>query len=184
VPVSILNRWNGSVIATVEDTDDLREAVIRLVRKGVSLRAANLSAANLNAADLRDADRSGADLDPIKNDFFAVLSYAPAEVPALIAALDAGRVNGSCYTDGECGCLIGTLSIASGNKPSDEMACAAVHGLSGNSSRPAECFFLPIGKGSTPENNQHAKLARDWAAEWLTRMQLAFSTKEPATQPA
>ena len=60
MPVSIKNRWNGEIIATVEDTDDLREAVIRLVRKGVSLRGADLNGANLSDANLRGANLSGA----------------------------------------------------------------------------------------------------------------------------
>jgi hypothetical protein len=103
------------------------------------------------------------------------LSYAPAEVPALIAALESGRVNGSAYSDGECGCLIGTLSIASGTSAENINACEIVHGLHGSVSRPIERFFLSIGKGDTPENNQAAKLVRDWAAEWLERMRAAFT---------
>ena len=62
MPVSIKNRWNGEVIATVEDTDDLREAVIRLVRKGVSLQSANLRDSNLSDSDLRGSDLRGSDL--------------------------------------------------------------------------------------------------------------------------
>ena len=38
--------------------------------------------------------------------------------------------------------------------------------------------FMRIGKGDTPETNSSAKLARDWAAEWLQGMQLAFGPKE------
>jgi hypothetical protein len=109
-----------------------------------------------------------------------VLAFAPLEVPALIAALEAGRVNGSCYTDGECGCLIGTLAIAGGADPSNDDACSVVHGLEGNAGRPAEVFFAAILKGDTPENSQPAKLAHDWAVEWLGRMTAAFGKSELA----
>jgi hypothetical protein len=198
--VIVKNRWNGETIATVEDADSVREAVIRLVKQGVDLSWANLSGANLSKANLSEAnlsganlsvadlsgadlsganlsvaDLSGANLSPIRDDLFAVLSHAPREVPALIAALDAGRVNGSCYTDGECGCLVGTLSMAAGSDPKSIVACSAVRDLRGNDSRPIERFFLSIEKGDTPANSQFAKLARDWAAEWLDRMRSSFS---------
>ena len=56
MPVTITNRWNGEPIATCEDTDDLREAVIRLTRRGVRLQGANLRYADLRSANLRSAD--------------------------------------------------------------------------------------------------------------------------------
>ena len=62
MPVTITNRWNGEPIATCEDTDDLREAVIRLTRRGVRLQGANLRSANLRYADLRSADLRSANL--------------------------------------------------------------------------------------------------------------------------
>jgi hypothetical protein len=159
MPISIYSRWDSAkVIATVENTDDLREAVIRLVNQGVDLYEANLT--------------------PIRNDFYAVLSETPAEVASLIEALAAGRVNGSTYSDGECGCLVGTLAIAAGANAKDADDCSAVHGLKGDSDRPIERFFMAIKKGDTPETNQFAKLAHGWAVEWLGRMQAAFGSKE------
>lgn len=140
--------------------------------------------ADLTGADLTGAVLRGADLTPIRDDFFAVLSFATAEVPALIAALDAGRVNGSCYTDGECGCLVGTLAIAAGADPKDAESCDAVHGLEGSPSRPAELFFAAIRKGDTPETSQHAKIARDWAQQFWDRMQSAFGPRAAPTEAA
>ena len=94
-------------------------------------------------------------------------------MPALIAALEAGRVNGSTYSDGECGCLVGTLAIASGKNPAID-ACDVVGSLRGDGNRPAERFFLAIKKGDTPETSQFAKIAHEWASEWLARMRAAF----------
>jgi hypothetical protein len=94
---------------------------------GADLRSANLSSANLRSADLSGADLSGADLSSIKYDLWAVLAHAPREVSMLIEMLKSGRVNGTCYSDGQCGCLVGTLAIASGaidriNRPAVESA--------------------------------------------------------------
>jgi len=189
MPITIKNRWTHAVIATVEDTDDLREAVIRLVKQGVDLRGANLTdadltEANLDGADLAradltganltDADLTDADLTPIENDLYAVFAWTPAEVPALIAALEQGRVNGSCYSDGACGCLIGTLAMAAGADPKSRPDCEVVHGLKGDSGRPIESLFLAIQKGDTPETNPVAKLVHGWATGWLSRMRAAF----------
>jgi len=185
----IKHRWTSAVIFELE-CRSLRLCVEAAVKQRVSLYAADLRGADLSGADLRAADLSNADLraadlsgadlrgtnlTPILDDFYAVLSQAPAEVPALIAALDAGRVNGSMYSDGECGCLIGTLAIASGIDPQERGKCQSVHDLAGNGWRPAERFFLSIQKGHTPENSQPAKLARDWAQAWLDRMRAAFA---------
>lgn len=264
-----IKSYTGEMIARVDNTDDLREAVTRLARQGVSLRYADLSGADLGGADLTgadlsqanltnanlsgadlyganlvdanlvDADLRGADLNsadlydadlcdtnlhganlsganlrnatlndayltgsdlygvdftgadvrgvrlagarlnnnanlaPFRDDLYAVLSHAPVEVPALIKALERGKVNGSVYCDGECGCLIGTLALAAGAKKTN-LACSVVHNLQGNGSRPIEMFFLAIRKGDTPGNNQFAKLAHEWATEWLEQMRAAF----------
>ena len=57
----IKNRWNGSVIFSVE-TESLKLCVLAAVKARVSLSGANLSGANLSEAKLRGAKLSGANL--------------------------------------------------------------------------------------------------------------------------
>lgn len=149
MPITIKNRWTGDAIVTVEDADSIREAVIRLARQGISLQ--------------------GAELTAVRDDLFAVLSSAPSEVPALIAALEEGKVDGSTYT-GDCACLVGTIANARHCGIND------IPGLSPDSFRPAEVWFLSIKPGHTPENSLPAKLAHQWASDWLSRMRAAFAT--------
>ncbi len=134
---------------------------------GADLRGANLRGADLGGANLCDANLRGADLTPIRDDLWAVLSGAPAEVPALLAKLRDGEVDGSCYS-GACACLVGTLANARG---CDYTALGTV---TPNSARPAERFFLAIDQGDTPETSQAAKLAEGWISEWLAAMRQAF----------
>ena len=148
---------------------DLRDADLR----DADLSCANLSGAELSGAELRDADLRGANLScanltPIRDDIWAVLSSAPREVPALIDALKAGRVDGSTYS-GECSCLIGTIARTRAT------AIENLGSLKPNSSRPAECFFMGICKGDTPETNQFSALALQWSQEWLDNMRAAFA---------
>ena len=150
----------------------LRGAVLRgAVLRGADLTGADLTGADLRGADLTGADLTGAILTPIKDDLFAVLSYQPHEVPALIKALAEGRVKGSTYT-GTCACLVGTLA--------NEAHCnyeRLVSGLKPNASRPIERFFLAINEGDTPETSQFSALAHEWATEWYNRMTATFSPK-------
>jgi hypothetical protein len=142
---------------------------------GANLRDADLSGADLSGANLRDADLSGANLSganllPIKADFIEVISQAPREVPALIEALKAGRVDGSTYS-GECACLVGTIANARGiDVDSAEL------GIPKDSSRPVERFFMAIRKGDTPETNAASKLALEWAEAWLDTQRKAFAS--------
>ena len=134
------------------------------------LRGADLTGADLTDADLRGADLRGADLTPIRDDLWAVLSAAPAEVSGLLAAIHEGRIDGSAYT-GTCACLVGTIANIRGCE------YTALSGLSANSGRPAERFFLALRPGDTPATSQTASLAADWIAEWLTRMCECFGPK-------
>ena len=126
-----------------------------------NLIRANLSDAYLSGANLRGANLIGADLTAIRADYESILSAATAEIPALIAALKGGRVNGSAYRDGDCGCLVGTLEIARGGPEN----CVVAR----NSARPAERWFLAIRHGDTPENNQVAALSLEWAEAFLEK---------------
>jgi hypothetical protein len=142
----------------------LRDADLR----DADLSGANLRGAYLRGAYLRAANLSAANLTPIRDDFYAVLSSVPAEVPSLIAALKGGRVDGSTY-EGECACLVGTIANARGCEYS------MIPDLKPDHSRPAERFFLAIQEGDTPETNQFSALAVEWAETWLERMRAAFT---------
>jgi hypothetical protein len=151
--IEIRNRWSGAVIYTHEaEGATMRDAVLAAVRHGAYLSGAYLS---------------GADLTPIRDDIWAVLSSAPREVPAVIEALKAGRVDGSTY-HGPCACLVGTIAIKR------EVSVDDIEGLRPNSSRPAERFFMGIRQGDTPETSQHSALALEWAQQWLDNMRAAF----------
>ena len=128
-----------------------------------NLSGADLSDATLSRADLSGADLSRADLSGIRDDIWAVLSSAPREVPSLRQSLIDGKVDGSTYS-GECACLVGTLAHARGG---DEYC---IPGLTPNSYRPAERFFMGIRKGDKPETNQLSKLALEWVDQWLANV--------------
>lgn len=173
--IEIKNRWTGAVIFSHDCEDNTVKATLLEAIKsdanlsGADLCGAYLCGAYLRGADLCDADLSGADLTPIRDDIWAVLSSAPAEVPALIAALKEGRVDGSTYS-GDCACLVGTIA----NIRHAEIQ--SLGDLKPNSSRPAERFFLGISSGDKPETNQVSELAVEWCEAWLNRMQAAFGT--------
>jgi hypothetical protein len=151
--------------ASLSDAD-LRDADLR----GTNLRDADLRDANLRDADLRGTNLRDADLTPIRDDIWAVLSSAPREVPAVIEALKAGRVDGSTY-HGPCACLVGTIAIKR------EVGVDDLEGLCPNSSRPAERFFMGIRSGDTPETNQFSALALEWVQQWHDNMVAAFGPK-------
>ena len=168
----ILDRWTNAVIwsgeaETVKDAThaplapsaDLRGTDLR----DADLRDAVLRGADLRGADLRGADLRDADLTPIRDDLWAVLSSAPREVPGLLAALNEGRVNGSSYT-GSCSCLVGTLANVRGCDYTN------IAGLTPNSDRPAERFFLAIQQGQTPATHEPARIAEEWISEWLANV--------------
>jgi hypothetical protein len=190
--VMIKNRWTDAVLYADETADSVRSALLNALKSGANLRGANLRGADLSGAnlsganlsgakrdgaDLRDADLRGAnlrgadlrdaDLMPIRDDLWAVLSSMPAEVPALRAALANGNVDGSTYT-GKCACLVGTLANAR------HCDVDSIPGLTPNSNRPIERFFLGINKGDKPETSQFSALALGWVDEWLSNMRGAF----------
>jgi len=149
--IEIKSRWTGVVLFSVETT---------------SWKLA-VEAAVKARADLMDADLTRADLTPIRDDIWAVLSAAPGEVEGLRRALIEGRVDGSAY-EGACACLVGTLANVRG------VSISAIPTLHCNSSRPAERFFMGIKPGDTPQTNPVAKRALEWVDEWLAAMRAAF----------
>ena len=154
--IEIRNRFTGDIIFTHECADN---TILKTVTAALS-ESANLTGANL----------TGAYLSPIRDDIWSILSSAPREVPALIAAIAAGNVDGSTYT-GKCACLVGTLARAQG------ISVDGFESLKPNSNRPAERFFMSIRAGDTPETSQFSRLAHDWCVEWLNNMQAAFGVK-------
>ena len=85
---------------------------------------------------------------------------APAEAPALLAALRAGKVDGLVY-QGKCACLVGTIANARG------CSYEALGELRPNAERPAERWFLGIAQGDTPETSQIVAITAGWVEEWL-----------------
>ena len=95
-------------------------------------------------------------LPEVRADYYEILSKSPHEIPALCSALREGRVDGTTY-HGDCGCLLTTLALARG------LRYDQLPGITPNSSRPSERFFMKIEKGDTPSTNGFAMLAVLWA---------------------
>ena len=154
-PNSILLRL--AVLAALEAKADLRYADLR----SANLSYADLSYANLSYADLRSANLSYADLRSFKADLWMTLTQNRHEVPALIAALRDGRVDGSTY-EGECACLVGTIANAKS---------VNYDVLDHSASNHAEQWFAMIRKGDKPEDDSAggfaSKMALEWSLEWL-----------------
>jgi hypothetical protein len=134
---------------------DLRLGDLRLddLRLG-DLRLDDPRWGDLRLGDLRLGDVRLDDL--YWQDYFDVLWRVPDEIAGLIAALKAGKVNGSCY-EGACACLCGTIANLK------HCNYQKIPGLVPDSSRPIEQLFLGIGVGSTPENNPWCAMAVRWA---------------------
>ncbi|UXT42496.1 pentapeptide repeat-containing protein [Agrobacterium tumefaciens] len=141
---------------------DLRSADLRYANlRSADLRSADLRYANLRSADLSYANLRSADLRSFKADLWMTLTQNRHEVPALIAALRDGRVDGSTYK-GECACLVGTIANAKSVK---------YDVLDHGASNPAEQWFAMIRKGDKPEDDSAggfaSKMALEWSLEWL-----------------
>lgn len=150
----ITSRWSGAVLFSLE-TESMKLAVEAAVNSGARLYGAHLR---------------GAHLTPIRDDIWAVLASAPAEVAGLRTALAEGRIDGSTY-EGACCCLVGTLTNERHYK------YAEIPSLVPDGSRPAERFFAAIKAGDTPETSQFSKLALEWVELWLANMRAAFAAK-------
>ena len=170
----IVSRWNSKRILFECDLPDdtpsglvMRHTLEKAVSVGANLDGANLARASLDGASLARASLDGANLDNIKHDFFAVLLRATNEVAGLRLALADGRVDGTVY-EGDCSCLVGTIAKV--------RACAYTglgNGLAPQASRPAERWFLGIGKGDTPETNQISRITVEWLDEFVALLSAA-----------
>ncbi|MFJ6322301.1 MULTISPECIES: pentapeptide repeat-containing protein [unclassified Rhizobium] len=153
---------------------DLRSADLRYADlRYANLRSADLRYANLRSADLSSADLSYADLRSFKADLWMTLTQNRHEVPALVAALRDGRVDGSTY-EGECACLVGTIANAKN---------VYYEVLDHGASNPAEQWFAMIRKGDKPEDDSAggfaSKMALEWATEWCVLNEIAIEPIEP-----
>ena len=155
--------------ADLSDANLSRANLSRANLSRANLSRAYLSGADLSDANLSDADLSRANLSGIKDDFFKILDSAPSEVPGVLAALNAGKVDGSTY-EGPCACLVGTVANLRGCHYED------IPGIEPDSYRPAERWFFMIRKGSTPENNQAAAITKAWIEEWIAAHPVAEVT--------
>lgn len=97
-----------------------------------------------------------------RDDLHAVLDKSPNEVPGLLAALQAGKINGGSY-GGDCACLLGTLANLRGCDHDE------IPGLEPDPFRPAEDWFWHIRPGHTPSTNRYAAWAEAWIEAWLAR---------------
>jgi hypothetical protein len=122
---------------------------------GARLDRASLDGASLVGASLVGVRLVGADLATIRADLFEVLAWAEPEIPALVAALTEGRVNGSAYS-GECACLVGTIANARG---------CGYKTLPHDGSRLIERWFLAIQRG-TPVDHPVVAITLSWIAEY------------------
>jgi uncharacterized protein YjbI with pentapeptide repeats len=122
------------------------------------LSGADLSGAKLSGAKLSDTDLSDTDLRRAKEDFLREVLKMPGELEFLRDAIRNGKINGSVY-EGECACLAGTLSKATGKSWSifkDDSPIAI------DASSPRERFFMGIAEGDTPETNPISAIALEW----------------------
>jgi hypothetical protein len=126
---------------------------------GARLNHASFSNAYLNDVDLTDITFEGADLTPIKNDFFRILLRAIPEIPNLVKALIDGKIDGSIY-EGYCACLCGTLEKSKNYKIKEN-----VH-IERNSDSPIERFFMNIHPGDNTENSEYVKQVFRWLIEF------------------
>jgi uncharacterized protein YjbI with pentapeptide repeats len=194
--IPIVSRWTASVLFALDVEPNSRKLTLEAgVTARTNLQGAHLQGANLRGADLRDADLQGADLRdanlrgadlrdadlqaailrdvnliPIRDDFWAVLAAAPAEILGLRQALLDGKIDGSTYT-GSCACLVGTLAKVRG---------CAIDGLpfvKPNSGRLSEQWFLQLHPGDTPATSDVATLTLEWLDTFLANMRTAFATE-------
>jgi hypothetical protein len=121
---------------------------------GSDMRGSDLSWSNLNGSDMRGAKNlTDMQLRSIIADYWMILSMARAEVPALIAALRNGAVDGTAYS-GDCACLVGTLENSGAKN------------LPRVSTSPAECWFMEINEGDKPGDDSAGGFASAKAMAW------------------
>lgn len=182
--------------ADLRGTDMHGMNLYKLNLEGADFTGANLQRCNFHRANLTGAVLTGARIDahrrPLgaeerpfsdeqlesanweatRQDMLAALAHAPAELEALLGALQDGRINGYLYT-GSCCCLAGTIAKhmkvtldAHGRCYNNGKLGHTLPGgyeIDSNSLR--ERFFLNIVTDNTPENSAYSRLAQKWVLE-------------------
>jgi hypothetical protein len=110
---------------------------------------------------------------------FSILDQAPAEVPALREAIVEGKINGSTYSDGKCGCLCGTIGIVHAGAAGEDVVNQAIEdlGIKPDGSRPAEQWIIAVRLGDKPldvtdesidwKEQSESVFRLSWALVWL-----------------
>jgi hypothetical protein len=197
--INIKRRGDGKIIFSGE-FESIKKCVEAAVAQKVSLSYADLSYADLRyadlsyavlsyavlrSADLRSADLRYAKLDDIRADFLAEVLRLPNELEFLLNAIVTGKINGSTYNDGECGCLAGTMAIAKGLTGYNGGPIKNGLTFHANGSSPRERFFLAIKKGDTPETNSASKVVLGWTDEAIAiRDNIRNTAPNVAAKPA
>ena len=160
IKLGLAVKWAISARANLTDANVTGASLARADLAGANLAYANLTYAYLAYANLTGANLTDANLRAFKADLWMTLTQNRAEVPALIAALRDGRVDGSTY-EGECACLVGTIANA---------RHVPVQDLERDANNPAEKWFMAIRKGDKPgdatEGGFRSARALEWTLEW------------------
>ena len=144
--------------ANLSDADLSGANLSGAILSGAILSGAKLTRTNLSGADLTRTNLSDAILSGAKEDFLREVLKMPGELEFLRDAIRNGKINGSVY-DGECACLAGTLSKATGKSWSIFKNDSPIEI---DASSPRERFFLGIAEGDTPETNPISAIALEW----------------------
>lgn len=108
------------------------------------------------------------ELDECREDTWKILSRSPDEVPGVLRALRAGKIDGTLYSGSAGSCLIGTICKLQGYELRLNVSRhhPALRRLGANPRRPAERFFLRIAPCFTPDICPYAAIAEAWILEW------------------
>ena len=159
----ITGEWNKVIIRENVSIERLKISPTAKVGSvyisGTVTGSVDISGTVTGSVDIYGTAKVGKGLKSIRSDYFKILKKSVAEIPGLISALKDGRINGSVYEGGECQCLIGTLEKIRGSGPDSIVPR--------DSKRPAEQWFLAIPQGHTPKKNAFARLAVEWAEEFM-----------------
>lgn len=113
-----------------------------------------------------------------------VLDRFPDEVPFVVDALHAGKIDGRFYT-GPCACLVGTAAKGRGfpavyqGLGHERDKLEAFIGYRTDFGNPEEIWVHYIRPGHTPANNPVAKQTLDWIQAWQQRKQTTGNPSEP-----